>query len=322
MSISRTELPKTQKAPQPSDRRYIWITIAALAISVVIYAAITAWPKESGKTGPEESVTPAGLSLGKLYAEAQEDLSKKKLALATIKFKQAENIKPGYRDAARRAKASAEELYDEAVRDMQKGDRDAAQNKLEIVKAIDPGNKDVDRKLDEIQGQTGGNAPGGENNPPPLAADGTRAIPAGATPRSLLIDDLKGYEATQNGWVKRPLEAGSTFIPASTAIRTEIDRILVTIAKLESGEAALARLRATKDAWPLDAQSIMINGHDAYTGIYFFKKASDFYKLRRMATIAWTRGNWFFIIEVLPNGTPDSTFKKGIARDMAIQLGY
>ena len=64
-----------------------------------------------------------------------------------------------------------------------------------------------------------------------------------------------------------------------------------------------------------------INGHGAYTGVYNFENSSQ-YKLRQMATIAWTRNDWFFMIEVLPKGTPDSTYKKGVARDVAVKLGY
>lgn len=259
----------------------MWIAVIALVVGAVVYVGVRGTQKSDQP--PVETVTSSQTALNKLYAEAKRDLKNKKLADAGAKFRQLANMDPGFKDADAQAKAIAAELL-----------------------------KQAEKK--EIDGKPG-------DNPPAPPADTARAIPADATPQSLLIDDISGYETVQNGWLKKPVEAGSTFLPIPAEVKSQIDRVLWTIAKTDSNQAAEARLKDIKDAWPLDHENITINGHTAYAGIYNFENAPQF-KLRQMATIAWTRNEWFFMIEVLPKGTPDSAYKKGVARDVAVNLGY
>lgn len=299
-----------------SNSRYLWIAVIALIVGAVIYVGVRGTQKSDQP--PVETVTSSQTALNKLYAEAKRDIKNKKLADAGSKFRQLDNMDPGFKDADEQAKAIADDLLKQAEKDLANGDQKAAEDKLDAAQAADPANPKIAKKKKEI-GDQPGDKPG--DNPPAPPADTARAIPADATPRSLLIGDISGYETIQNGWLKKPVEAGSTFLPIPAEIKSQIDRVLWTIAKTDSNQAAEARLKEIQDAWPLDHENITINGHKAYTGIYNFENSPQF-KLRQMATITWTRDEWFFMVEVLPKGTPDAAYKKGVARDVAVKLGY
>ena len=307
-----------------SNSRYLWIAVIALLIGAGIYVGVGGRQNKSADK-PTEAATSARTALNKLYAEAKRDLKNKKLPAAGAKFRQLANMAPNFKDADARAKAIAAQLLKEAEKDIANGDYPAAKVKLDAAGAADPTNKKIAKKKKEISKKPGGgstapdNSTTPDNNTPP--GDSARAIPTDATPLSLLIGDISGYETIQNGWLEKPIEAGSTFIPTSTEVKSQIDRALWKIAKLGSKQAADDKLKEVKDAWPLDNEEVTVNGHSAYLGVYNFEKSPEF-KLRQMATIAWTRNDWFFMIEVLPKSTPDSAYKKGVARDIAVKQGY
>ncbi len=331
--------PRQQRRARRTTRsvytRYATIVAALAVIIIGIYVSTSREPQQ------EEIAGATSNSLARLYDEAQEDAENKKWGTAGSKFRQIANIKPNYRDSEEQAEEIAESLYEEAIEHIKNEDYEEAQEALNDAEAADPANNKVQDKLDEVnkiideqnddpvssnettdsgnQGEGDANGNGGGSGDGDEAA---LAIPDDATPVSLLPDSAAGYRIVRNGWLSEPMEAGATWLPESSEMRRDINQVLLTITKYPQAAGADERLTREKDTFPKEPENTTINGHDAYSGLYNFSGSSDTYEDQQIATLTWTRDNWFFSVQILPKGTPDSAFKKGTARDVAIKIGY
>ena len=281
---------------------------------MLLAVVIIFWPQSSepGKIASK----PMDKSLSELYDEASRDLSKGKYGSAANAFRQLLKIDPKYRDSSSKLKQATKALYKQAQADIKNGDVKAAEKKLEEVLANDPGNEDAQDNLDEINdtvGQDQGSLP--------------KSIPADATPFDLLVGEINGYRTAQNGWLDKPFQAGSTYLPGNLATAKQIDRVLTTIAKYDSAARAKERLNNEKALFPVGGRDVTVNNHQAYFGHYEESRPDRFPIL---VSLAWARDNWVFIIQIIPTidddnnppTQPSTDYKLGIAKDVAEQLGY
>ncbi len=294
---------------------------------------------QSGSETKTASHTPIDKSLGRLYDEAQEDLEEKNLQQAASKFKQVANIKPSYKDADEQAKAIAESYYKEGLDHEEAGDNEEAAKAYNIAAAIDPSNPEIATAVENIaeaigedSGSNDGNGDSADSTEPVDngggdsdngGGDDLKPIPEDATALSLHLDEIDGYLSIKKAWNTEPVEASSVYLPIAREVRTEIDRVIVVISKFETAKEAETALQMMKDEYMMEGEDDSINGHSVYLALNDFSN-SELFRLKQIAALTWTRDNWFFSIEVLPSpqGTPSNDYKKGLARDIAVKLGY
>ncbi len=335
MAIGPRQGRKKQGAGRSGYNRYAIIGLVVAVVAIGVY--FTASPSKPGN----ETVTAVSDSLSRLYAEADADFDEDKLGAAASKFRQVANVKSDFRDADARAEEISQTLLKQGVELLESGDLKGAKVALEAAVAADPTNTEakikedeVDNEIDESGGDPdvgGGENPDSDPEDPDDDSDPVsdpddniipKIIPDDATPLSLLPQSIDGYRVLDRKWINKPYEAGSTLIPKSAEMRADIDQILLTIRKHDDGDGAAANLDNEEGIFPMEGEDISINKHPAYTGLYNFSGSSSAMQLRQITTLAWTRDNWFFSVQVLPKGTPDAFYKKGVARDAVLKLGY
>lgn len=292
---------------------------ASIGIAAAVIFAFSAYYMMAGpvEVKPQlASHTPQDKSLSRLYDEARRDLKNKKYKAAASKFRQIANIKPGFKDTEAREESALRALAEQA---RENGDTSAApgatapgdDNPGESASRPDESSPAVDNPADN-----GTSTTGGEVNAP------MKSIPDGATALSLHMDEIDGYISTRKAWDREPIQARSVYMPIADGIRDEIEAVIVTISKYDADDKAKEHLQRTKDQFPVQREDVKINSHGAYTGVSL--ETHEFARLKESATLSWTRGYWYFAVDVFPTygGTPSNPYKKGIARDIALKLGY
>ncbi len=286
----------------------------------------------------------------KLYKKAGREMAIQDYEGATKSLRAIVDLDPNYKDAGKKLDEAKKLLYKQATNSIAAGDLEQAEARLVTLSDTDPDYKDVPDLIDDVEekqadeqsndsdgGDTGGDQssdPGGSNpddstdggdtgdgdsDPGDNGSSSLKEIGANDLPIDLLPKSTEGYKIIQNGWLAEPVQAGSVFIPRDAAVRKEIDRGILTVAKHEDEKTATDRFEEHKDAFPTETEEIEINGHSAYFGLYAESKPKVF---PPMARIMWTRGEWFFYMDVLPSNAPSTSFKKQIVFDLVEKFGY
>ncbi len=136
---------------------------------------------------------------------------------------------------------------------------------------------------------------------------------------------MAGYKIIQNGWLKEPTLAGAAYVPLSPAVAKQIDRVLLTVGKFPGSDGPGRLLDREYELFPVDQRESPVNDHTAKFGLYNEPRPEVFPIL---ASLSWTRGNWFFSLQAAPlidrdrQTQPSKEFKLGILLDVAEKLTY
>lgn len=226
--------------------------------------------------------------------------------------------------ASRKLHEGEKLLYREAVRAVEEDRRDEATAILKDLLIIDPTFREAQELLGAIEREEGSRsqavtepagaapavAPTPLPNPHDLGPD-TDAL-------ALVPTQLAGYRVVQHGRLDRPNLAGATYA-LSGPLEGEIDRMLVKVAKLEDFQGAADELTAHRGQFSEEAQVIEVNGHLAHAGL---KPLSEDGLFPSLAAIAWTRGQFFFSVEILPLPSTSDARKIAIAKAAVQAWGF
>ncbi len=286
-----------------------WLQAVVIALAVVV--AIAVWQPQRREAG-RIAVRPAADSISSLLKEADADLRAGRISDALRKFRQAVAIDPQSDAAVSRLTATRQELLEKIESGLDSGETTEAVGIAEEIFAADPDNKAALEVIEEYGEVVESWSPADLDDPK-------------ATPASILPPVMAGYKITQNGWLDEPIVAGATYMPRSPAISKEIDRIFLTVGKYDEDAGVRKQTEREEELFSMATVKSPINGHTATFGLYEETRPDLFPTL---ASLYWTRGTWFFSLQVVPNlnhdtGTQPSTdFKHGIAVGIAEQLGY
>ncbi len=286
-----------------------------LLAAVVAIAATFIVLRTGGLLGPDPD-----RSLNELVKEADDALSKGNASGAALKYKQALAINPKDETAKGKLKESAANLAVQAGRQVDDGNIGSAVAAAKEALIADPDNRDAQEIIDEHGEELD------PEEPPPSAPWIPRDLDdPGATPLNVLPTKMPGYKITQSGWLQKPVSAGQTYMPRSPAIGRDLDRVFLTIAKYKTAGTAKARQSTEEELFNVERSRQPVNSHPAYFAL-FEEQRPDIFPV--LATITWTRGKWFFSLQIVPLlnrpslTDPSTQFKRGIAKDVARKLGY
>ena len=217
-------------------------------------------------------------------------------------------------------KKAKKELYNQAKKDIKNKDFPEAKGKLNLLVLVDPKYPNLQDVLDDIPDDTVAEDPS-TNDPGDDGGDSDnnmKAIPASALPKDLLPARMELYRLPENGWLSKPLSAGTVYLPMDPNTKKDIDRIISTVAKFESASKA-SQVFADEKSVLSNIVNTDINGHPTVIGFYTFENSAA----PSMATITWVRDKWVFVFRALPlrKDTPDN-IKKDAVIDVVKSFGY
>lgn len=271
-----------------------WQLIAVI-VGVIVIGFVLILKKPPSTPNPvAKKETPTDKSVANLFKEAKVKFKQKKLAAAARLLNQLLAVKPNEK--------KAKQLL-AAVNTALKKEEGSSQPKTDNKNSNKPNSS------------TETTSPNKENKqPPPLSSQ--------LSPLDILPLAIDGYQTYDRRWEKKPEVAVAVYVPKDEAVKAEIDRAILTVAKLNSKDDANIKLHLEKQMFPLEPQEETVNNHTAYVGLENPSAAPEFWQLRRGLTLAWTKENWFFSVQIIASGTPDTEFKKGIAKYIATAFGY
>lgn len=280
------------------------------AASIIILAVtVIFWPKN--EVPNQISSRSTDDALASLLEEANADLDAGKAGEAAGKYRQALAINPKSGAAKSGIQTASRDLLKDAQADIKNGDEESAGDKLNDILANDPNNKEAQNKLKSIGKKTAWK-PRNLDDP-------------ASTPFNVMPGALAGYKVIQRSWIRKPVVAGSVYVPKSPAVAHELDRVILTVAKLDDTSLSDKRYKFQKEMFPITALNLTVNNHPAYFALY---NESHPEKFPILASLSWTRGKWFFSLDLMPNldweakTQPSYEYKQGIALDIAKKLGY
>ena len=287
----------------------LWLQAVVVVLAIIV--AIAVWQPQRREVR-RIAARPTADSISSLLREADADLKAGRISDALQKYRQAVAIDPQSEAAAGKLASARQEVLDEIESGLDEGEVEDAVEIAQEVIAADPGNKAAREVIEEH-----GDAPESRIH---LDLDDPEA-----TPVSILPSVMPGYKITQNGWLDKPTVAGATYMPRSPAISKEIDRVFLTVGKYGDDAGTRKQAEREEELFSMGAARSPINGHPATFALYK-ESHPDLFPI--LASLYWTRGNWFFSLQVVPTfnrdtGTqPSADFKHGIAVGIAEQLGY
>lgn len=293
---------------RPFIRKY-WVSILAV---FAILAASVVYTQTPWRGAREIASRPLLYSLGPLLDEIDKDIKNGRYGDAAMKYRQVLEIDPKQKERLSDVRA---DLVEAAETLRENGDEAAA---VEIDRALDVKNEHREKKDGRTTSTKNADdaawswAPADLNDP-------------NATPESILPPELPGYKITQNGWLKKPFQAGATYVPRSPAVAKTIDRVFLTVGKFPDMAGTDKLLTIEKQLFPVSPRSLNVNDHAADFSLYAEPNPELFPLL---SSLYWKRGKWFFSLQVVPlidgrtNTQASTEFKRGIALDVARKLGY
>ncbi len=289
-------------------RGRLWLQVALVALAAIL--AVAFWQPQR-KEVRRIDARPTAASISSLLREADANLETGLVSDALQKYRQAIAIDPQSEKALQKLAAARAELLTDIQSGIEDGETTSAVEIAKEVVAGDPENKSAQEVIDAH----------GDTEEPWVPAD--LSDPA-ATPLSILPPVMSGYKITQNGWLDEPTTAGATYVPRSPAISQEIDRVFLTVSR-NSGGGVERQAEREGELFSMASTEDTINNHPATFALYE-EAHPDLYPT--LASLYWTRGDWFFSLQVVPSfhrdtGTqPSADFKHGIAKRIAEELGY
>lgn len=280
------------------------ITAVIVGVLVIGFVLILKKPPQPTTNPTAKKETQLNKSVANLFKEAEEKFKQKKLADAASLLKQLLTIKPDEKRAKQLLAKVNTALKKEEVASSQKSGSQSNQSIPKNSSSNKPKTSPETTPSKDENKQT---------TKPPLNE---------LSPLDVLPVAIEGYQTYERRWEKKPETAVAVYLPKDKTVKAEIDRAILTAAKLNSKDDAATRLHLEKQMFPLEPQEENVNNHTAYVGLENPSAAPEFWQLRRGLTLAWTKDNWFFSVQIIASGTPSTEFKKGIAKYIATAFGY
>jgi len=278
--------------------------IVAVIIGVLVIGLVLVLKKPPQPTtnpiAKKETLTDK--SVANLFKEAKEKFKQKKLAAAASLLKQLLTIKPDEKKA-KQLLAKVNTALKQTESSNQSSSSQSDSNKSKSNKSSSKQNSSTNTNPTKENTQT-----------PPLNKE--------LSPLDILPVAIEGYQTLERRWDKEPQVAVAIYVPKEKSTAAEIERAILTAAKLNSKDDANIRLHLEKQMFPQEPQTENVNSHTAYVGLENPSAAPEFWQLRRGLTLAWAKDNWFFSVQIIASGTPSTEFKKGIAKYIATAFGY
>lgn len=291
----------------------IILVVAVAAIGFNVYRSHSQLPQFQPDPPTKED-------LKKLYDQGISELKHKKYDAAQQSLQKLAFMDPKYSDVQKKLKdATAANLYQKALTSIANKDLTAARDYLRLLQTTLPNYKDTNQLLNQINAGTTPDISKNPDAPAPIPTP-TSAVkdPTGSV-LNTIPGTLKGYATITRTWSNEPVSAEGTYRLTDPNLKKQIDLVNLTITRFDDHSKAQDEFLKQQQNFNQNNETVQVNGHDAYFGLYSEKS------FPQAETLMWTGDRMLYSIIVVPKvQTTDSLTKtiKSAALDIGNQLGY
>ena len=290
---------RASRKKQSKRTKYIVLLMLAVVLAVVLAMRIST--NNAQTAGIEEQ---ADTRLEKLYTQALKDEKQGRFADAAGRFKQIEEIKPGYKDAKERLTETIGQAVAELEQEIEDGNLEDVGDDLQQLQKIAPDDPEVEQLVQEAEQNTASNGNPNNTNSSPGTDPTQNDQPGNGDPdpgsSRLKDEDLTAVDivpstladySTENIWDANPL-AGGAYKPGEPPMQTTADVVLLTVGRL-GAEEAQARLEEERENFDEEQTEVSING--TFTGEAGMSGG--------ILAVTWVYDDWFFTVQVVPKSS-------------------